>query len=481
MPQLSDPIIPVLAPFRPLCAARTWPRALLLVHGTLLVRGRRTVAAALRVMGHAADPHWTRFHQVLNRAAWSSLAVSHVLLLLLVATFLAPDALIEVAIDEHLERRWGPRIVQRGHYRDPLLSGKGLSVSTSGLRWICCMLLVPLPWTTSLWALPFLTLLTTPPAADTAAGRRHKTIPIWAQQVMILLRRWLPTRAITLLGDSHYSSIDLGTTGVRQRVRLLTPLRLDANLFAPPAPRAPGQLGAPRVKGLALPKLAVLLHDPTTVWTRGALPWYAQGTYELEWCSGQALWYHGGKAPLPLRWVLTRDPAGTHPARAFLQTELSRGAISALPAAAPAASAPPGEPAGAAGLILGADGAAGREVLVRYEGRWRVEVTLEESRAHLGVETQRQWSRLAILRSTPGLLGLFSLVVLCGQALHPDGAIPVAQAAWYRKRQATFSDVLATVRRHLWRGELLDRPPQGAEQITLRYTDLARVMQAAAA
>jgi len=481
---LSDPIIPVLAPFRPLFDPRTWPKARLLVRGTLLVRGRRTVAAALRVMGQAADPHFTRFHQVLNRATWSALAVSQVLLLLVVRAFLAPDAPLEIVIDEHLERRWGPRIWGRGHYRDPLLSSKGRSVSTSGLRWICCMVLVPLPWSTSCWALPFLTILTTPPAADAAASRRHKTITIWAQQVAILVRRWQPTRPIRLLGDATYSSLDLGNTCVQQQVRLLVPLRLDANLFAPPAPRRAGQVGAPRVKGAALPKLAALLTDPATVWTRDQVPWYAQGEYDLEWCSGQALWYHGGKAPVPIRWVLTRDPAGTHPPRAFLQTELSRAAIPLAPplpvrVVAPVAAASEGS---AAVPATGErEAPAGREVLIRYQGRWRLEVTLEESRAHLGVETQRQWSRRAIARSTPALLGLFSLVVLLGHARHPDGAIPIRQAAWYPKPQATFSDVLATVREQLWGRELLDRPLAGAEQITITRADLARVMQAAAA
>lgn len=480
---LPTAIIPVLAPFRPLFDPRTWPKALLLVQGTLLVRGRRTVAAALRVMGQAADPAFTLYHQVLNRAAWSPLAVSRVLLLLLLTTFLPAAASIELVIDEHLERRWGPRILQRGHYRDPLLSSKGLSVSTSGLRWICVMLLVPLPWTDSLWALPFLTILTTPPAVDAARAQRHKTVTIWAQQVVILVRRWLPTRTITLLGDGNYSSIDLGNTCVRQHVHLLVPLRLDANLFAPAPARQPGQRGAPRVKGPALPKLAQILDAPATDWTRGAVPWYAQGDYELEWCSGQALWYHGGKAPLPIRWVLTRDPAGTHPPHAYLRTELSVTAISSELGSAITPGGRGEQPVGeeAAPIILSRDDAVGRELLVRYQGRWRLEVTLEESRAHLGVETQRQWSTRAVARSTPGLLGLFSVVVLCGQALHPDGAIPVAQAAWYAKSQATFSDVLATVRQHCWDQELLDSRARGGEQITIRSADLARVMQAAAA
>lgn len=489
---LSDPIIPVLAPFCSLFHPRTWPKAVLLVRGTLLVRGRRTAAAALRVMGHAHDPHFSTYHQGLNRAVWSPLAVSRVLLLLLIATLLAADAPIQVVIDEHLERRWGPRLLKRGHYRDPLLSGKGLSVSTSGLRWICCMLLVPLPWTTSVWALPFLTILTTPPAVDAAAGQRHKTITIWAQQVVVCLRHWLPARTIFLIGDGAYSSLALGAACVRQQVQLVVPLRLDANLFAPAEPRLPGQRGAPRVKGRALPKLRAVLHDDATAWARERLPWYAQGERVVEWCSGQALWYHGGKAPVPLRWVLTRDPAGGYPARAYLQTELSLTVIpTAPPAAQPTAAALlPADAAGDKALPGGGDRAgrigeaavaAGRAVLIRYQGRWRVEVTLEESRAHLGVETQRQWSARATARSTPALLGLFSVVVLLGHAIHPGGAIPIRQAAWYPKEQATFSDVLATVRGYLWHQELFDRPPSGGEQLILTPASWARVMQAAAA
>jgi hypothetical protein len=86
-------------------------------------------------------------------------------------------------------------------------------------------------------------------------------------------------------------------------------------------------------------------------------------------------------------------------------------------------------------------------------------VTFEESRAHLGIETQRQWSDQAIERSTPLLFGLSSLVALFGQALHPDGQIPLAQAAWYPKQTATFCDVLAVVRRHLWGLETFPTSP----------------------
>jgi hypothetical protein len=89
------------------------------------------------------------------------------------------------------------------------------------------------------------------------------------------------------------------------------------------------------------------------------------------------------------------------------------------------------------------------QILAWFVGRWNIEITFEEVRAHLGFETQRQWSLQAIGRTPPCLLGLFSVVVLMAKLLHPD-ALPVRSNAWYRKEEATFSDALAAVRAHLW-------------------------------
>ncbi len=318
---LPLPIIRVLTPFRSACTAPTWEKARVLLVGTLLARGRRTVTAALRQTGHTQDEHFSAFHQVLNRARWSALEVSRRLLRAILVAFLAPGETVTVVIDETLERRWGRRITKRGHYRDPLLSSKGLAVSNSGLRWILCAVVVRVPWTQRHWALPFLSILASPPAVDTARRRRHKTIGHWAQQVAALLRRWLPARRLQLLGDSAYSSVELGLTCARQRITLIAPLRLDASLFEPPPPRRPGQRGRPRVKGDALPKLSTVLADPATPWERARLRWYDGPERTLELVSGTAVWYRSGLPPLPIRWVLTRDPAGQREPRAYFSTD----------------------------------------------------------------------------------------------------------------------------------------------------------------
>jgi hypothetical protein len=163
--------------------------------------------------------------------------------------------------------------------------------------------------------------------------------------------------------------------------------------------------------------LAARVLDPDTVWEPLTVPWYGGRTARIEAATGTALWYHPGDPPVALRWVLLRDPAEQFEPQAFLSTDPS-----VLPA----------------------------QVVAWFVARWPLEVTFQEVRAHLGVETQRQWSDLAILRTTPALLGLFALVTLFAQVRLGGQPLPVRQAAWYAKTAPTFSDTLAFVRRQLW-------------------------------
>ena len=414
---LPDPIIEVLTVFRPLFTTPTWRKLMTLLTGTLLARGRRTVTAALRASGNAQASNWSLFHQVLNRARWSPLAVSRQLVLLIVETFVPVGACVDLVIDETLERRWGSKISKRGHYRDSALSSKERSVSSPGLRWIVMAVVVTVPWTKQRWALPFLCVLATTPEVSERLGKRHKTIAMWAHQMLSLVRRWLPDRDIKLLGDTAYTVLELGLHAKAHHVTLITTGRLDAVLHEPAPERSRHTLGRPRVVGQRLPALEQVLQDPATVWQKLTLDWYGEGERTLEFCTGTALWYRYGYDPLPIRWVLTRDPAGKRPPKAIFSTD-------------------PAQPAAA--------------IIKDFMKRWSLEVTFEEGRAHLGIETQRQWSDQAIERSTPLLFGLYSLVALFGHALRPDGPFPVAQASWYRKSTATFLDVLALIRRHLW-------------------------------
>ena len=112
--------------------------------------------------------------------------------------------------------------------------------------------------------------------------------------------------------------------------------------------------------------------------------------------------------------------------------------------------------------------------------RWQLEVTFEEARAHLGVETQRQWSEKAILRTTPVLLGLFSLVTLFAHQLLQGQELPLRQAAWYTKALPTFSDTLAFVRQHLWPATISWMSPAEADMLQIPRTLLVRLTDALA-
>jgi hypothetical protein len=439
-------MITVLSVFTPLFSARVWDHAQVLLIGAILAPAQRTVAAALRVTGHAHVRQFHRYHHVLSRAVWSELAVSRVLLALLVAAF-APTGPLLFGIDETLERRRGKRIAAKGIYRDPVRSSHSHFVKASGLRWVCLMLLVPIPWAARTWALPVLTALAPSERHDVERGRRHKTLTDWARQVLLVVRRWWPERAIVAVADSTYAALELlaACRAWRAPVTIVTRLRLDAALYDPAPPRLVGQIGRPRLKGPRQPTLAAVAADPHTRWTEQTVAqWYGSGPRTVEIASATAVWYHSGLPPVPLRWVLIRDPQGHFATQALLCTD---------PAVAPA------------------------QILAWFVHRWQLEVTFEEARRHLGLETQRQWSAAAIRRTTPVLLGLFSLVTLLAHRQMPRPVSIVRQATWYHKRDPTFADALASVRRDIWQHQAFSTSPCTGEIVELPRAVVERLTE----
>ena len=194
MRTLPAMMLHLLNPFMPLFSRRLWPHVQVLLVGAILTPGKRTVSsAALRVMGLGQTEHFQRYHRILNRAVWSGREASRVLLRLLVRTFV-PNGPLVIGVDETLERRWGKKIAAEGIYRDPVRSTQERFVKASGLRWVCLMLLVPVPWAGRVWALPFLSILAPSERYATERSKRHKKITDWARQALLLVRRWWPER-----------------------------------------------------------------------------------------------------------------------------------------------------------------------------------------------------------------------------------------------------------------------------------------------
>lgn len=425
---LPETIIQVLDWFAPLFSRRIWQWATVLVVGAILAPGKRTVTACLRVMGLRDEVHFQNYHRLLNRAVWSSRQVGRILLQLLLDTFVAPDATVVLGLDETIERRWGAKIAARGIYRDAVRSSKEFFVKTSGLRWISLMVLASIPWIGRVWALPFLTVLAPSERYHAERHERHKTMTDWARQMILQVRRWLPGRRLVVVADGGYAVLELlaACRRLTNPVVMITRLRLDAALYDPAPPRKSGAKGRPRLKGQRQPTLAARVVDAATIWQRCTVGWYGGGTREVELTSGTAVWYHSGLPVVPIRWVLIRDPLGKFESQALLCTDLE---------------------------------VTPEQIVTWFVLRWQVEVTFEESRRHLGVETQRQWSDQAILRTTPALLGLFSLVTLLVHRLLQGKALPTRQAAWYQKAAPSFSDALAFLRLQLWPARVIWRSP----------------------
>jgi DDE superfamily endonuclease len=430
---LPQAFIAWMAPFLAAFRRRSRDTAAALAVGALLAIGPRTVTNCLRALGLAEHPSFTAFHRVLNRNVWSGLALARTLLGQLVPAFEPSRPFVIIGVDHTLERRRGRRIEPASHFHDAVRSTAKQKITSRGLRWISAMLLVQVPFAGRIWGLPVLTALTPSKAWCEHHKRRYRPVTKWAEMakvpmaqaigmpsegelLLLTLHRWLPDRMIVAVMDGEFTAIDL-LHRLRRYMIVVTRLRLDACLFDPPSPYK-GHGRHPQ-KGAQQPSLMARITDPATVWKRtvqaSRTSWRTGGW--IEYAFGTALWYHGGKEPLPIRWVLVRYPDKRHDTEAFLCTDTQMGPV---------------------------------DVLDCYNRRWSMETTYEEARAHLGVETQRQWSDPAIFRTTPLLFGLYSLVTLYVQQNAERLALSPRRAAWYPKPAATFADALARLRQHVW-------------------------------
>ena len=302
MHTLPTTMIRALAPFAPLFSERVFRHARVLLIGAILAPGDRTVSSALRAMGLDREKRFHRYHRVLSRARWSSLEASRILLGLLLEAFVGEGPLI-LGLDETLERRYGKKISARGVYRDPVRSTHENFVKSSGLRWVCVMVLVEVPWASRVWALPFLSALAPSERYAAKRGRRHKKITEWAWQLLLVVRRWYPQREIVAVADRAYASLKLleSCRKLTNPITFITRLRLDAALYEPAPPRRPGQIGRPRIKGERLPNLSVVAEDPKTVWKPTKIAnWYGSGQRTVEIASQTAVWYSTGLFAVPV-------------------------------------------------------------------------------------------------------------------------------------------------------------------------------------
>lgn len=421
MLDLPTTILNVLSLFSPLFSQPVFKNMSQLFLGHVLSHGRRTITDILKCLHLKNIKNFSKFHWVLSGAKWSAFKGARILLLEIVKAF-SPDEVV-IALDTHVERRKGEKIRGLGRQRDAVHSARSRKVLTIGLLWLIASVSVKLPFCPTHWALPFFSQLI-PPKRPLSSSRnerdlsgkvRRKTLTQWTIQLIKTIGKWLGKELMfVVVADVAFACHKIAHACAKNHGALISRLRMDARIFYFPNSNKKRR-GRPFLVGKRCPLFTDYLNDPLLVWREVEVNSYGGKRKKLLTYTGVNLWYAYGIPPLPIRWVLIKDPDNKSEPIVLFSTNIKHSV---------------------------------ERIVEIFVSRWPIEVTFEESRRHLGIETQRQWSDKAIERTTPCLFASFSIIVLMAtkMASEKGGKIPIQQASWYQKRHLTFSDMLCYVR-----------------------------------
>lgn len=400
----------------------TFERFCSLMLGLIVTMGRRTVSHTLLLIHHPDKGHWSNYHRIYSRARFSMWKLGLELTKAVVA-LLPADWPITLVADETVDEKRGKHVWAMGVHYDSRRSSRKHPRLKFGHQWMVVCVLIWLPGIARPWALPILCGLCRDKKLAAKLHLRHKPGSTIARQLLIRMMRWFPDRKFTLLGDSKALGHGLAYFAQMHadRVTLVSRMRSDANLYTPPQPRKNPKARLPK-KGKKMPapreQVQTLPHQQATV------AWYGGEQHAVSLVTNTALWYsrHDNQT-VQIRWVcVSSDKKKDLEDAYFYCTDPNTDAA---------------------------------RIIELYVLRWNIEVTFEEVRALLGLETTRHWCRQSVLRVTPILLGLFSAVTLIWQRLPASKQRCLSETPCYRKQQMSFADALFAVRGQLWETSLL--------------------------
>jgi SRSO17 transposase len=416
----------LLLKFSPSFTAPTYSRWVVLLVAAILTTGRRTVTNLLRTVRGVAKGHASSFHRVLSRARWAPWKLARTLAGFIMNMFVGSGPVV-LAVDDTVDEHRGKMVYGKGCHRDAVRSTHSFTAFRWGHKWVVLAILVRFPFATRSWALPVLVALYRSPEKKRrgkrrvrrriAPGCKHRTQPEITVLLIAVLMRWFPERKVVLIGDGGYASHKLAGLTRRYfgRLTVVSHFHGDAALYKrAPIRRKTSKAGRPKVRGrrLACPE-KVVKHAKRK---KLRVEWYGGGVREVSVVSREGGWYRGGEGLVAVRWVHVRDLTGTHRDEYFFSTD---------PSMTP------------------------REIIGYYTRRWSIEVTFEEMRSCLGLETTRGRTENTVLRAAPSLFGLYSIVAALYAQL-PQARQRKGTVAWEGKKTVTFSDAMCAVRRWIW-------------------------------
>jgi hypothetical protein len=422
--ELTPSFVALLQVFSPACTAPTFRTLSWIVTGWILSHRHRYITEVIFSCGKVGIGHWCRFHRFFSHAAWD-LDEFSMALAKLVVTILAPGATLLWAVDDTLCRKRGLTLYGAGMHYDPLISSRSKSLVSWGHDWVVlCLILVHPFWApTKVFALPIAFRLYKNHQGLTKGKKRqtkaskiepapdHRTRPELALELIALVAAWFPDDQIMVTGDSAYG----GQSVLRHlppKVHLISHVHPKGALYRPAPPKTEKTRGPARKKGDRLPGMGPWADDPNQPWTELSFDQFGfHATVAVK--TIEALYYKAGRDRL-LKIVLVRDLVGKRPDQMFYCTKLDWTA---------------------------------REILSAYACRWAIECTFENCKQLLGLEDPANRLARAVERTAPMALILYSLVVVWFHRTgHPLVRFPFRP--WYtRKREASFADMLTTLRR----------------------------------
>ena len=402
-----------------------------LMTGWCLSPRRRFITELILSSGSAHDGHHSGYHRCFSHARWDLDFLWRILARILLRTF-AATGLVELAGDDTLCRKRGLTIYGTGMHHDPLLSSRALKLVSWGHDWVVLCLVVRGFWAPSkVWCLPLLCRLYRNrqglTKGRTGQQRRrnpnHRTRPELFREMLGLVATWFPDRHFVVSGDSAYG----GKSVLRHlpaQVDLISHVHPKGALYAP-APPPGGGRGRRRTKGERLPSMAHWAADASQPWVELHFDQFGLHA-SLAVKTQQALYYKAGKDRL-LTIVLVHDLGGKRPDQMFYCTRRAWDA---------------------------------RQILSSYAARWAIEVTFENCKQLLGLEDPANRVPLAVQRTAPMALVLYSVIVIWFHRVgHRWLAFP--DRPWYRhKEEPSFADLLTTLRRVSWQEHLSEQLPK---------------------
>jgi hypothetical protein len=343
-----------------------------------------------------------------------------------------------ILIDETLERRKGKKIRAKGYYRDAVRSSRSKTVNTTGLKWLVMALSFRFNFAVRAFALPFFTVLEPSERSTKKQGKRHKTTLDWSIQMVKQLVRWAPAVPFILVGDGGFACAKLAWTCFKNNIALVSRLKMNARIYALPEEAPAGKRGRKPKKGQRLISFKEMLTMDDLPWKDAEIAGYDGKKKKVKYLTNTAMWGADGFCPIAIRWVLVRDPTDEMDPLPLMSTDVTLTAM---------------------------------RMIELYIDRWGLEVTFQETREYLGVETQKQWSDKSIARTTPILMSTYTIVCLIAHRLNEEAPLTAEKTAWYDKKTVTFSDLLKAVRIALWKDNLFFRKEFSDPSIQIQLQD----------